>query len=268
MLFRATRRAVLALASAALLAACASSEKTAEAAKPADIGLYEIRTYTAADGKMDALNARFRDHTVKLFRKHGMTPIAFWTVAPAADKPADPRLIYIMGYKDRAARDAAWKAFGADPEWTRVYQASQANGSLTSKIESVFYTPAEYSMKLDAKPAAKPRAFELRTYTANPGKLENVHARFRDHTIGIFKRLGMTNIIYLRPVTDQPAQADKMTYILAYPNLEARASTWKAFGADEEWKKVSAESQKDGQLLIPGGVNSTLLIPTDYSPLK
>ncbi len=269
MSIRILRRAFMAGLAAVAAAACAHTAKTADA-KPAqpDIGLYELRIYTAAEGKMDALNTRFRDHTVSLFRKHGMTPIGFWTVQPPAGKPVDDRLIYLMGYKDKASRDAAWKAFGSDPEWTKVYQASQANGSLTSKIENVFYTPAEYSMKFELAPAASPRFFELRTYTATPGKLENVHARFRDHTIGIFKRLGFTSMVYMRPTPDQPAMADKMTYLLAFPSLDARNAAWKAFSADPEWQKVSADSQKDGPILIPGGVASTFLVPTDYSPVK
>jgi hypothetical protein len=85
----------------------------------------------------------------------------------------------------------------------------------------------------------------------------------------IFSRIGMTNYLYWRPVADQPAQTDKMMYLMAYPTPAARTTMWQAFGADEEWKKVSAESQVGGQLLkTPGGVVSVQLTPTDYSPLR
>ncbi|MBK8841084.1 MAG: NIPSNAP family protein [Hyphomonadaceae bacterium] len=257
-------------ATAALLAsACASTgASTSSSAAPA-IGLYELRIYTASAGKMDALDARFRDHTVDLFKRHGMTPIGFFHVAPVPNQPADNRLFYIMGYKDRAARDASWSAFAADPEWKTVYAESQKDGSLTSKIENIFLNAAEYAPKLNVTPSATARHFELRTYTATPGKLENVHARFRDHTMRIFSRIGMTNMMYWRPVADQPQMAEKMVYLLSYPNAAARTTMWQTFGADEEWKKVSAESQKDGPLLIsPGGVVSVQLTPTDYSPLR
>jgi hypothetical protein len=235
------------------------------------IGLYEMRIYTAAPGKKAELDARFRDHTISLFKKHGMTPVGFFHVYTAPGAPADDRLFYIMGYKDRATRDSAWSAFAQDPEWQKVYAESQKDGSLTAPggIQNIFLSPAEYSPKLNLTPSPVARHFEYRTYTANPGKLENIHARFRDHTMRIFSRIGMTNYLYWRPVADQPAQTDKMMYLMAYPTPAARTTMWQAFGADEEWKKVSAESQVDGQLLKnPGGVVSVQLTPTDYSPLR
>jgi hypothetical protein len=260
---------IVAAASALLLSACESmGNMKGEPQQPA-VGLYEMRIYTAAPGKMAELDARFRDHTVGLFQKHGMTPVGFFHVYAAPGAPADDRLFYIMGYKDRAARDAAWAAFAADPVWRDVYAASQKDGSLTSKIENIFLTPTDYSPKLNLTPSATPRHFEYRTYTAAPGKLENIHARFRDHTPRIFERLGMTNYLYWRPVADQPAQTDKMMYLMAYPTPAARTTMWQAFGADPEWQKVSTESQVDGALLkTPGGVVSVQLTPTDYSPLR
>ena len=263
------RRALglVAVASALVLSACASVSS-----KPAtgpDVGLYELRTYTAAPGKMAELDARFRDHTIGLFKKHGMTPIAFFHVYTAPGAPADDRLIYLMGYKDRAARDAAWKAFADDPEWKQVYADSQKNGSLTTKIENIFLNTTDYSPKLNLTASATPRHFELRTYTANPGKLENIHDRFRNHTMTIFKRLGMTNMLYWRPVADQPAMTDKMVYLMAYPSPAARTTMWQTFAQDPEWKTVSTESEKNGPLLkAPGGVASIQMTPTDYSPLK
>jgi hypothetical protein len=260
--------AILAFAATALVAACETAPATSVAAAPS-VGLYELRVYTAAEGKAAALDSRFRDHTVGLFVKHGMTPVGFWHVYTAPGAPADNRLFYIMGYRDRADRDRAWTAFAADPEWQKVYRESQADGSLTSKIESVFLTPSEYSPKVNLTPAATPRHWELRTYTANPGKLENVHARFRDHTMAIFSRLGMTNYLYWRPADGQADQADKMVYMLAYPTPAARTTMWQAFAQDPAWVKARTESEKDGPLLkSPGGVVAVQLTPTDYSPLR
>jgi len=257
----------VAVASALFLSACASMSSTPSTGP--DVGLYELRTYTAAPGKMAELDARFRDHTIGLFRKHGMTPIAFFHVYTAPGAAADDRLIYIMGYKDRAERDASWKAFADDPEWKKVYADSQKNGSLTSKIENIFLSASDYSPKLNLASSVAPRHFELRTYTANPGKLENIHDRFRNHTMGIFKRLGMTNVLYWRPVADQPALTDKMVYLMAYPTPAARTTMWQAFAQDAEWKTVSTESEKNGPLLkSPGGVASIQMTPTDYSPVK
>lgn len=271
----ATRRKAFGLiAGLAALAASACATAPAVPAAP-EIGLYELRIYTPAEGKKAALDARFRDHTVGLFRKHGMTPIAFFHVNPPANAPAgqapDDRLFYIMGYKDRAARDAAWTAFAADPEWRAVYQASQADGSLTAQggIASTFLAPTDYSPALNLASSATPRLFELRTYTANQGKLENIHARFRNHTTKIFSRLGMTNYLYWRPVDGQAGMENKMVYLMAYPNVAARTQAWRDFIGDAEWKTVAAESEKDGPLLAsPGGVVSVQLVPTDYSPVK
>jgi hypothetical protein len=266
------RRAGIALAAAATLFASACAGMSGSMSQPAgpDVGLYELRTYTTNPGKMDALDARFREHTISLFRRHGMTPIAFFHVYTPAGAAIDNRLVYVMGYKDRAARDLAWKEFAEDPEWQQVYKASEANGAILVKPpESIFLNAADYAPKLNLEPSVAPRHFELRTYTANPGKLENIHDRFRNHTIGIFTRLGMTNFMYWRPVADQPAMTDKMVYMLAYPTPAARTTMWQAFGTDPEWVKVRDDSEKDGALLkAPGGVVSVQLTPTDYSPVK
>ncbi|MBI1359417.1 MAG: NIPSNAP family protein [Alphaproteobacteria bacterium] len=266
------RRAATTLlaAAAVLLSACTTTDtvETVAAPKAPDIGLYELRIYAAADGKMDALNARVRDHEIPLFRKHGMTPIAFFTPVVEPGKPADNRLFYIMGYKDRAARDAAWMDFAKDQEWAKAYRASQADGALTTSIATTLYTPTAYSPKLNLAPAKSPRIFEVRTYHANPGKLEYLHERFRDHTLDIFAKHGMTSVLYWRPEPGQAGMEDRMTYLLAFPSVAARNEDWKAFSSDSEWVRVAADSNKDGPLLTQNGVVSVLLKPTAYSPLK
>jgi hypothetical protein len=260
------------MAAAALLSACAGApEPSAVPSVPAapKVGLYELRVYTAAEGKMEALHARFRDHTLKLFEKHGMTNIGYFTPVTPAGQPADNRLFYILGHKDRAARDASWNAFRTDPDWVAAYQASQKDGSLTSAIAFTFYTPAEYAPAFNSTPSASPRHFELRTYKATPGKLENVHARFRDHTRRIFEKHGMTNIAYWRPVEGQAEMADKMTYMLAFPSQDARNASWRAFASDPEWQDVAKASEAAGPILAqPGAIVSVQLRATDYSPLK
>ena len=102
--------------------------------------LYELRTYYANDGKIEALHNRFRNHTMTLFEKHGMKNIAYWT---PVDEPN--KLIYIVAHKDGDSAEASWKAFVSDPEWQQVYAASIADGRLVSKIENVFMTKTDYS---------------------------------------------------------------------------------------------------------------------------
>jgi hypothetical protein len=112
---------------------------------------------------------------------------------------------------------------------------------------------------------AAPRVYELRTYTAPDGKLGDLHARFRNHTLRIFQRLGMTNVIYLSPM-DAPLKDNTLIYLLSYPSREAAKTSWDAFRADPEWKKVASESQANGPLTTK--VESVFLVPTDYSPMK
>ena len=102
--------------------------------------LYELRTYYTPEGKLDALNARFRNHTMKLFEKHGMKNIMYWT---PVDKPNT--LIYVIAHKDKDAATASWKAFSADPEWQKVAEETQRDGKLVEKVESVYMTPTDYS---------------------------------------------------------------------------------------------------------------------------
>src|SRR2546425_4189171 len=101
-----------------------------------DTRCYEMRVYYAASGKLEALNARFRDHTCKLFEKHGMVNLGYWT---PLENP-DNKLIYVLAYPDRAARDSSWKEFMADPEWKSVQKASEADGRLVTKVETFFMT--------------------------------------------------------------------------------------------------------------------------------
>lgn len=90
------------------------------------------------------------------------------------------------------------------------------------------------------------RYFEMRIYYCEPGRLPNLLTRFRDHTTKIFERHGMTNIGYWVPTQNEK---NALYYVLAYPSKEARDASWKAFGADPEWKKVSEESQRDGKIV-------------------
>jgi hypothetical protein len=118
----------------------AAQERSASVAK--DSRCFEMRTYTAAPGKAEALHKRFRDHTLKLFQRHGMTNVGYWV---PTDRP--DTIVYILAYPSRAAREESWKAFGADPEWQAAKKASEdaTGGSLTTKVESVFMESTDYS---------------------------------------------------------------------------------------------------------------------------
>jgi hypothetical protein len=127
-----------------LLATGVIAAATAPEASAAD-RVFELRTYTASPGKLDALNARFRDHTIALFKKHGMEVVGFWEPLDK-EAGAGERLVYMLAHQSRAAAEASWKSFRADPEWVKVKADSEkAGGSLTTKIESVFLAGTDYS---------------------------------------------------------------------------------------------------------------------------
>ncbi len=104
---------------------------------------WEMRTYVKPPGKLPALLTRFRDHTCKLFEKHGMTLIGFWT--PTDGEAANNTLIYILSHKDRAAATESWKNFRADPVWIEAKKASEVDGSLTTSVVSLFLKPTDFS---------------------------------------------------------------------------------------------------------------------------
>lgn len=109
------------------------------------------------------------------------------------------------------------------------------------------------------------RVFELRTYTAAPGKLEDLKARFRAHTVRMFEKHGMTNIGYWVPL-DEPLSTNTLTYVLAYPSREAARASWAAFRADEEWVAARTASEAGGPLTTR--VESMFMAPADFSPMK
>jgi len=109
------------------------------------------------------------------------------------------------------------------------------------------------------------RVFELRTYVTNPGKLPDLHKRFRDHTCRIFQKHGVELIGFWTPA-EGPQAENTLIYVVAFPSMEAREKSWKAFRDDSEWKKVFAESHKDG--VIVKNVESKLMKPVDYSPIR
>lgn len=225
---------------------------------------FELRTYHAAEGKLEALQSRFRDHTASLFAKHGMTNVAYWT----PKENAGQTLVYLLAYPDRAARETSWKAFLADPVWQAAKTESEKDGKLVAKVESLFLHLTDYSPKLPIAAGKAPRVFEMRVYTTNPGKLATLDTRFRDHTVGLFAKHGMTNLPYFHLDEGQPGAETTLLYFLAHDSVEAQKASFDAFRADPAWIAARDASEKDGKILIDQGVASTLLEATDFSPVK
>jgi len=241
-------------------------------ASAADTRLFEMRVYFANEGKLDALHARFRDHTMKLFEKHGMTNLGYFV--PAGANP-ERKLVYFLAYPDKAARDASWKGFMNDPAWKKAFADSHKDGVIVARVENAFLTATDYSALAEAKNYGV-GAFELRTYTTEAGRLPNLNARFRDHTLKLFEKHGMTNVTYWNLAADQKGAKSKLVadntliYLLTHKSEDAAKASFGAFRADPAWiaAKEASEKKAGGSLTIKDGVKSEFLVPTDYSPVK
>ena len=135
------------LAFAATLVASFAADTNVVALSPSiakDSRCFEMRTYYATSGKLEALNARFRDHTCALFKKHGMENVGYW-IPTDAGKGADNTLVYIIAHKSRDEAKKSWAAFSADLDWKKAHKESEVNGKLVEKIESVFLSATDYS---------------------------------------------------------------------------------------------------------------------------
>jgi len=228
------------------------------AAEP-DSRCYELRIYYAAPEKLDALKARFRDHTCTLFEKHDLANVGYWT---PLENP-DNKLVYILSSPSREAHDKAWKEFAADPEWKKVVQETEANGKLVTKVDSVFLKATDFSPAIAPSGTQTPRCFELRTYTAAPGKMDALLARFRDHTLALFTKHGMTHIGYWTRTDEGPSQ---LIYILAHQSKDAAAKSFESFRADPAWIEAKKDSETNGSLTEK--VESVFMTPVDFSPIK
>jgi len=244
--------------SAAVIATAAAADK--------DTRCYELRTYYAAEGKLDELHARFRDHTCKLFEKHGMENVGYWVPQENPDR----MVIYLLAHSSREAARKSWEGFMADPDWQKVYKASELKGRLVAKIESSFLDATDYSPAIKASIASPARVFELRTYTTTSGNLGALDARFRDITVKLFAKHGMENFGYWHVMPGQKGSDDTLIYLLAHKSKAAAEASFKAFRDDPNWiaARKASEEKAGGSLTAKDGVKSVFLNPTDYSRTK
>jgi hypothetical protein len=233
----------------------------------ADSKCYELRIYHAAPGKLDDLHQRFRNHTLRLFEKHGVKSIGYWVPLQNND---DTRLFFLLSYPSRAAREQSWSNFVADPDWQAAYKASEAKGPLVQKAENYFLSATDYSPTIKTGTSKERRVFEFRDYTATPGNLGHLNARFRDHTVKLFSKHGIHNFGYWTPMIGETGCDDRLVYLVSHASTEAAKASFSAFGQDPKWKAAREGSEKNagGSLTVQGGVKSTFLVATDYSPTR
>lgn len=247
----------------ALLLALVPAVRAADAG-----GVYELRTYTTEPGTLDKLVARFRDHTMKLFEKHGITNLAYWV--PMDDKDgAGNKLVYLLGHASREAAAASWKEFNADPEWQAIRKASEADGKVVTKVDSVFLAATDFSPPLKVTAEKTPRVFELRTYTTpDAARLAALDARFGGGETALFTKEGMTGVMFTHPLDADKGAGHTLIYMLAHANRDAAAASWKKFRDDPAWVKMKADSEKAAGGSLTTKTESMFLTPLDFSPLK
>jgi hypothetical protein len=236
--------------------------------RAAESRLFEMRTYTTAPGKLEALHARFQQHACRLLERHGMVNIGYWI--PMDEPAASNTLLFVIAHKDRGSRETGWKGLIADPEWQAVFKASEAQGRLVEKVEVRLLRATDYSPAIQPPGAGGPRVFELRTYVAAPDRLAALNARFRNHTLGLFAKHGMQNVAYWTVAEGEPGADDTLIYFIAHRNREAAKASFDAFRVDPDWLKAREESEEKagGSLTAPGGVTSVFMHATPYSPIQ
>jgi hypothetical protein len=233
--------------------------------------LYELRIYTTNPGKLDALNTRFRDHTLKLFEKHGIENLYYWTVTEGAEGE-DPAnlLVYIVAHKDKASADAAWQAFLADPEWQKVARESEAGGAiLAGRPYSLYLETVDIPTgETAAARADAGRIFELRKYNTGVDGLAGTIDRFQGGEAELFRKHGMETLHFWSAL-DQSS----FVYLLAHKDRETARASWQGFFAEF---RSFMEKYNAGRPAPPAGTpppprmtsEIRYLTPTDYSLLK
>jgi hypothetical protein len=227
-----------------------------------DTRYFEMRTYTANEGKRPDLIKRFQDHTLKLFEKNGIENIAYFIPTDESNNS----LTFILAYPDQASRDVLWNKFANDPEWQAAYKASEANGPLVAKVDQVFMEIApELNPEIIRWQNEGKRVFELRTYHMFPGRVDAINARFRDYTRELFQKHGMTNVMYWYTLEKDGSQT-KLVYLLAHKSEKAGKKSFENFGQDPVWTMVRDRSEETGKIVEK--VVSVYLKPLPFSPMK
>jgi hypothetical protein len=227
-----------------------------------DSRLYEMRVYYASPNKFEDLMSRFRNHTLGFFKKYDMKVEGFWIPLDNASN----KMVYVLSYPSQAARDKSWKEFMADPAWINVMKQSAINGEIVAKVESTFLKTTDFSPH--NLTSVGNRVFELRTYKTTTGNLENLLARFKNYTLDLFSKHGMTNLIYWTPTEKNQGADDTLIYWLAHKDKETGLASFKAFGADPQWQAVKKASEEKAGGSLTTSVVSEYFMPADFSPVK
>ena len=238
---------------------------------PTDIRLYEWRVLRAAPGKLAALHSRLRDHQIPLLEQHGIFTQGVFV--PAGENP-EQRVYLLVAAEGLGPMHDGWRSFRDDPKWLEVVAKSEEDtgGKLVLQDDYQRLVKTYWSPVFTPTKSAEPRVFELRTYTCPDNtKLIALQRRFREHTMKLFEKHGMQNIVYWNLDSDEPECRQKLIYLLAHKSQDAAKESFAAFRKDPNWlaAKEASEKAAGGSLTEKEqGVVSGFLEATEYSPLK
>ena len=214
--------------------------------------LYELRMDEAMPGQKALLNKRYAEHTIGLFKKHGIDVLVIWN----EEMGTTTHVTLILVFGSMADREAKWNAFQADPEWQKAREESEKDGFILARSHNRLLSLTSYSVVPKIDTAVQ----EMRIYEAVPGKLPALNERFANITDPLLNKYGIKAHAYW---TEEVGTSDQLVYIRGYDSLDDRDKKVHAFHSDPEWLKV-LESERQDPLVRRG--RNTILLPTDYSP--
>ncbi|MFM7245800.1 MAG: NIPSNAP family protein [Planctomycetaceae bacterium] len=230
--------------------------------------VYEFRTVRVAPAKLEAFHARLRDHQIPALARHGV--VVQGVFVPVGENP--DRIVHLLTAAESvAAMDAGWAALANDAAWLETLAATDRDGPLVLDGETELLVTTAWSPPFMPQVSATPRVFERRIYSCpDPAKHAALLRRFQDHTVALFTKHGMQNIVYWTPATP-PASQHRLVYLLGHENEAAAKASFAAFRTDSDWVAARKESEEraGGSLTnAQKGVVSEFLTATDYSPLR
>jgi hypothetical protein len=227
---------------------------------------YELRTYDVMPGKLPALLDRFGSFTTKKWPEYGIRLVGFWTPEVGV---TNNQLVYMWAWESFEEREAKMGKWQSSPERAAKWAETERDGQLVKKVNNTLlepydFSPMEAGETLPPSEGRAPYLFELRTYEAVPGRLGDLAARFRDHTVYYFKKHGYRQVAYWKTVIGPSNQL--LIYLLAWESFDERNACDEAFQKDPEKEKAFAASLANGPILERA--TNMLLTPTSFSPMK